>query len=227
VDATLEGLKALIVGLQPDTQGLARLPTERELARTLDVQRSTLRERLAALEALGLIRRTQGSGTYLSLPDSTFVQFYFELALKLGYFSAEQLGQARELIEREVARTAATHATAADLQALEAAYAQLEAATSVEAGDTADYAFHLALCRAAHNPVIGLLMDGLASVLFQALQQRRRVLRAVPGAAARTNATHRPLLDAIHARDPERALAAMDEHFRAWDREARLIDNSA
>jgi GntR family transcriptional regulator, transcriptional repressor for pyruvate dehydrogenase complex len=219
MDATLEGLKELLASVQPDAQGNARLPTERELARRLEVQRSTVRERLAALEALGLIRRTQGSGTYLSLPDSAFVQLYFELALRLGYFSAAQLGEARELIEREVARLAATQATAEDLEALEAAYTGIAEASSVEAGDEADYAFHQALCRAAHNPVVSLLMDGLASVLFATLQQRRRAVHALPGAAARTNASHRPLIEAIRSRDPERAMAAMDEHFRAWDRE--------
>jgi GntR family transcriptional regulator, transcriptional repressor for pyruvate dehydrogenase complex len=178
MDATLEGLKELLASVQPDAQGNARLPTERELARRLEVQRSTVRERLAALEALGLIRRTQGSGTYLSLPDSAFVQLYFELALRLGYFSAAQLGEARELIEREVARLAATQATAEDLEALEAAYTGIAEASSVEAGDEADYAFHQALCRAAHNPVVSLLMDGLASVRHAPAAPPRRTRSA-------------------------------------------------
>jgi GntR family transcriptional regulator, transcriptional repressor for pyruvate dehydrogenase complex len=222
MDRTLEQLKEVITQGLPDEQGRVRLPTERALAQQLDVPRSMLRERLAVLETLGLIARTQGSGTYLALPDSGFVQLYFELALKLGHVTLEQLQAARELLEREVARLAATHATPDDIAALTAAAERLDAANG-DAGDEADYAFHRALTAAAHNPALALIMDGLASVLFTMLRQRRAAIRAVPGAAARTNASHAPLIAAIRDGDGERAMYAMDEHFRAWEREAEQL----
>ncbi|HTX00466.1 MAG TPA: GntR family transcriptional regulator, partial [Acidimicrobiales bacterium] len=42
-----------------------RLPSERELATTLGVARSTLREAMAALDLLGIIEVRPGSGSYL------------------------------------------------------------------------------------------------------------------------------------------------------------------
>jgi DNA-binding FadR family transcriptional regulator len=43
-----------------------RLPSERDLLKTLDVSRATLRDSLATLEAEGLVTRRHGSGTYVA-----------------------------------------------------------------------------------------------------------------------------------------------------------------
>ena len=84
--------------VRADESGRVRLPTERELSETLDVQRTTIRERLTVLETLGFLTRRQGSGTYLSLPNAQVLQFYFEVSLKLGFLSLEQIQQALEMI---------------------------------------------------------------------------------------------------------------------------------
>ena len=44
----------------------ARLPSEPELAAELQVSRATLREALRAMELEGLLRRRQGSGTFVA-----------------------------------------------------------------------------------------------------------------------------------------------------------------
>jgi len=48
-------------------------------------------------------------------------------------------------------------------------------------------------------------------------------VRQVPRGAERTNATHIPIVEAIAARDPIRAVAAMDKHFRVWDEESARV----
>lgn len=51
-----------------ETQAGDRLPSEPELAHTLGVSRATLREAMRTFETQGLIRRRQGSGTYVTHP---------------------------------------------------------------------------------------------------------------------------------------------------------------
>lgn len=51
------------------TQAGDRLPSEPELARKLGVSRATLREGMRTYETQGLIRRRQGSGTYVVRPS--------------------------------------------------------------------------------------------------------------------------------------------------------------
>jgi GntR family transcriptional regulator len=62
-----------------------RLPTEAELAKTLDVAVGTLRKSLALLADQGVLERVQGSGTYVKKVDGTG-QIYelFRLELTTG-----------------------------------------------------------------------------------------------------------------------------------------------
>lgn len=225
MDETLDRLAALIAAVPLGTNGEHRLPTERKLASVLGVNRGTVRERLAALEILGLIRRRQGSGTYLGMPHPTFIRLYFEMAVKLGYVEVGQLQQARELIEREIAGLAATHASAEDYAKLERCVRRMFDAENAEDGDEADYEFHMAMALASGNPVMVLIAEGLSSVLRQLLQLRRHRMRRDPDLIDRMNANHIPILEAVRDRDPDRAVAAMDEHFRSWNEMAREIDD--
>ena len=224
MDETLERLAALIAAVPLGTNGEHRLPTERKLASVLEINRGTVRERLAALEILGLIRRRQGSGTYLGMPHPTFIRLYFEMAVKLGYVEVGQLQQARELIEREVAGLAATHASAEDVATLERCVRRMFDAENAEEGDEADYEFHMAMALASGNPVMVLITEGLSSVLRQLLQLRRHRMRQDPDRIDQMNANHLPILVAVRDHDPDRAVVAMDEHFRSWNEMAREID---
>ena len=60
-----EELGKIILATQPGQ----RLPSEPALAKQLGVSRATLREAMRTFEAQGLIRRKQGSGTYVTHPS--------------------------------------------------------------------------------------------------------------------------------------------------------------
>ena len=63
-----EDLKILIA----TTESGDRLPSEPELAKQLGVSRATLREAMRTFEVQGLLRRIQGSGTYVTRPSQVF-----------------------------------------------------------------------------------------------------------------------------------------------------------
>src|SRR5918995_719257 len=69
-----------------------RLPSEPELAAELQVSRATLREALRAMELRGLLRRRQGSGTFVAeharMPNSLDVNFGVTEAIRSAGMTA-------------------------------------------------------------------------------------------------------------------------------------------
>jgi GntR family transcriptional regulator len=61
-----ENLKQIIAKAEPGE----RLPSEPELAAQLGVSRATLREAMRTFETQGMLRRRQGSGTYVTHPTN-------------------------------------------------------------------------------------------------------------------------------------------------------------
>ena len=209
--------------VRPDASGRVRLPTERELSETLQVQRPTVRERLTILETLGFVTRRQGSGTYLSLPNAQVLQFYFEVSLKLGFLSLDQIQRALEMIGMEMAVTASIDARKEELDALDAVLARMAEATSIDAFAQCQLDFHLALARASRNPVIVLIIDGLTSVIRTVMINRIRMIAVVKGSFDRSIATHRSVVQALRDHEPEMARVALQECFSLWRRESSKI----
>jgi GntR family transcriptional repressor for pyruvate dehydrogenase complex len=209
--------------IRPDESGRVRLPTERELADVLEVQRPTVRERLTVLETLGFVKRRQGSGTYLSLPNAQVLQFYFEVSLKLGFLSLEQIQKALEMIGMEMAMTAAIDASREELDQLDAVLVKMADADSIDAFAQCQLDFHLGLARASHNPVISLIIDGLTSVIRTVMTNRVRMISVVKGSFERSVETHRTVVQALRDHEPELARIALQECFALWRRESSKI----
>ncbi|MCM2297056.1 FCD domain-containing protein [Rhodoferax sp.] len=209
--------------VRPDESGRVRLPTERELSEVLDVQRPTVRERLTVLETLGFVTRRQGSGTFLSLPNAQVLQFYFEVSLKLGFLSLEQIQKALEMIGMEMAVTASIDASREEFDALDAVVARMADAPGIDGFAQCQLDFHIELARAAHNPVIILIIDGLTSVIRAVMTNRVRMISVVKGSFDRSVATHRSVVQALRDREPEMARIALQECFSLWRRESSKI----
>ena len=206
-----------------DSSGRIRLPTERELCELLQVQRPTVRERLTVLETLGFVQRRQGSGTYLALPNSQFLQFYFEVSLKLGFISVDQMQNAMEMIGLEMVSNAALNANTADIDLLDQTVGQLREASNIHEFVEGQFKFHAGLARACHNPVISLLIDGLARVIRTVMLNRMRMLSMVSGSFDRNVDAHAAVVQSLREHEPEMARISLQECYALWRREASKI----
>ena len=206
-------------------QSEIRLPPEREMAQTLGIQRSTLREGLATLTHLGVLHRSPGRGTFVSLPKSDFLQLYFTIALNVGHITIDDLENLREMLEREIVGRAALTASKRDVFELEELARRMVEATTATERIEADYEFHRRLVQIAKSPVIELLMDGLSTVLRRVLYHRRYKVRSVPESSQRMDATHMPIVAAIAANNVDAAVAAMDRHFSVWSELSSKVAN--
>lgn len=186
------------------------LPSERDLARTLGISRTTARRAIQLMAERGLIEIAQGARTRVVRVPSDSDSAEMPLVLNLAAHDLRSVYAARRTIEREilqdVARTISTK-TIARLNDLVEAQADMLADRA--AFQISDREFHETIYRAGSNPVLSELALGLYAY---GLGYRRKVL-SLPGAIARSHADHRRIIEALMAHDPQNAALRADEHL--------------
>ena len=196
-----------------------RLPAERQLAASLGVGRSAVREALAALEILGIVIVRPGSGTYLRDGISELLPRTLSWGLMLGAPRTRELVELRSGLEVQAAQLAADRITDDALarmrENLETMAASLE---DLPAFVEADAAFHREIAAASANQVLQELLQSIRSLL------RIWVDRALTdeGHAAAALKEHTQIYDALAARNPEAVISMMRSHMQTASK--RLLD---
>ncbi|MBI5304035.1 MAG: FadR family transcriptional regulator [Chloroflexi bacterium] len=194
-----------------------RLPNERELAEKFRVSRTVVREAVKTLREKGLVSSEQGRGTFVTDGTSRAARDSLGRMMQIGTTErADDLVEARELFEPEIAALAAKRATRQDLADLNAIVATMDRTIDdADAFIEADLAFHLALARATQNAFIPTLLDPIVDLL----REHRKKIFLVNG-APRGQSHHKKILKAICAHDPQTAREAMRAHLRQVRRDS-------
>jgi len=211
-DALPDQIAARVIALITERHLKAgdRLPPERELAQAMGVSRSSLREALRALSLLGVTEMRHGDGTYLTALDPDALMRPFGLVLALSDGQMQELFEARRVIEPGLAALAAARADGETLEALRLCVG--ESAATVEDEEAfmrADLELHSLIARAASNSI---LWHVIGSISGMGIASRRRT-NPLPGLREQSAEDHREIVDAIEARDPAAAAAAMLRHL--------------
>ncbi len=189
-----------------------RLPSERELARIFGVSRNSVREAMRALEEQGVLVSRRGDGTYVTDPEVAAFEPPLAGAVRAQRRRLADIFAFRRAVEPEVAALAAAHASADDLERLEAVLAEQKArlADGLDESEL-DAEFHRLLARACRNGVFLSVLTGVQDVLAET---RAETLRD-PSRRKASLEYHRRILKALRGRDPEAARQAMAAHLAA------------
>jgi DNA-binding FadR family transcriptional regulator len=185
-----------------------RLPSERSLAEQFGCARGTLREALNKLDAAGLVKVKAGSGTYVLYEPSTDGNLVIDQARPL------ELIDARFALEPHICRLAVLQATTKDLNHAEHLVEIMEGCgEDMELFAKTDTEFHTHLAETTRNSLLIWVISQISNVrtLKQWDQMRVRTLNSQ--ITQQYNIQHRNVLEAIRARDPERAANAMKDHL--------------
>jgi GntR family transcriptional repressor for pyruvate dehydrogenase complex len=212
VRGAVDQLRAFVLSRPSDEL----LPSEAELGRSLGVSRTVLREALKILQAQGLVALSQGKRARVSPADPRAAIESLDVLLRRSEGSLLHLVEVRRPLEAEIVELAAKRATAGELAEAEAAVAEQEAATTLDAQIEADLKFHRALAKASGNPVFVLLLDALAGLMRAS---RRKSLGDYGNRVPVDH--HRAILDAVRRRDPAAARAALLGHLASNERHLR------
>ena len=172
---------------------------EVELAKSLGLSRTPLREALSRLEAEGIAAENAQRGFVIVDFDQVMVsELYFM----------------REVLEGAAARLAATSAADAEiglLREIHDQYAALVKGASGIALAEKNRQFHEALCRCAHNRFLARTLAPLQDALGLLGESNL----AHPARAWENHKDHAAIVEAIEERDADEAEARMRAHIRA------------
>ena len=204
-----------------------QLPPERELMEVYGVGRPAVREALQALERSGIVEISHGERARVVVPSAhNLIQQIASGArhlLQMQPETLEHLKQARIFLEEGTARMAAQHATPADVADLRARIqAHRDSLPRLDEFLQHDMAFHRAVARIGGNPIFPAIVEAI----FQWASDYYQPLVRAPGAELLTLAEHTRLVDAIEARDPDDAAAAVRAHLARSNALYRRIEEA-
>ena len=187
-----------------------RLPSERAIAERLHVSRSSIRAGIAYLSAIGLVNVRPGLGGFISDTPAAFPLSGVDLICGTA---AEDLVEARLLVESAIVRVAAARVAENDCAAL------AEEVTEMYASSDEASAFHLhdlrfdrAMARACGNPILAAMAETLLARASGEVEITRIGGRELKHLAE----LHRSIYRAIRMHRPDDAFGPLESCIRTW-----------
>jgi len=193
-----------------------RLPAERELAATLGVSRTSVREAIICLELAGRVDVRVGTGIFVC---STRSEGEPQVAADdpPGPFD---LLAARQIIEGEVAALAARTIRRPEIDSLRESMTRMRASDADHAPrENADRDFHVTIAQATRNGALRAVVNRLWDARSHPLWTRIEAHFHTPALRARTLEDHAAIVSALEAHDSEGARNAMHRHLARVIRE--------
>ncbi len=209
-DLAKEQIKAFIrdSGLKSGDQ----LPTENNLAESLGISKTTVREALKALENVGILESRHGVGNFIKAFSYEAILENLPYSLESDVHSLREIVEVRACLERYFIVRDMEKFTAEDIEELRSIYARLDQVTGrnlLKEEIDIHSAFHCALYKHCGNRLLIKLIR-----IFSTLQQNLAMANRNPTTDPDNFLVqHRYLIEAIQQKDPEMAARLMGSHF--------------
>jgi DNA-binding FadR family transcriptional regulator len=193
-----------------------RLPSERDLARLMQISRPTVREAVRVLADAGVVAVKSGPGGGIFVASEIAPATLLARGADLRVDGIAVVLEARRAIEPQVAVLAGRHGSEQDFAAM-AHTIERQRALLDDGGVLAhedrflglERQFHLTLARASGNPRLARIMRSL----IRDLEIARDMAMHVPLVADWTLDIHQRTLDAVRGGEREAIEEVMDEHL--------------
>lgn len=207
-DHAVQRIQAMI--LEGSLKSGDRLPSQRELCAQLEVSRTSLREALSVLEALGFIDVVPSRGAFVAnhTTEEELRQRDWQIAAR---FSSKEVFEFRLIHESFAARHAAMRILDDEidqlrrsLRSMEEAVKEMDLATAAEC----DFEFHKLIVEFSGNRFMKEIYLGVRSVLREGM----RLPLSIHQRSSAPLFEHRQVIEALASRDPNEAERRMRTH---------------
>lgn len=189
-----------------------KLPGQRELSIQLNISRSSIREAIRHLEALGILETRSGLGTYVIRVSPRSETYLFDW-LQTHQDEVVKIFEVREALESKAAELAAIRASSEQIAKLKQTIDDMERAGQQEDFDElvlSDVAFHNMIVDITKNELLCRIIQDVQD----ALRESRSAVLTLPQRGLKSAKEHRLILEGIEKHDIELAKKAMIVHLR-------------
>jgi DNA-binding FadR family transcriptional regulator len=208
---------AIALGLLGDGE---QLPSEQELATSLNVSTVTLRDALADLRQKGLVetRRGRGGGSFVRVSGDGLSALSRERLTEMGVSDLREIGDLHVAVAGSAARLAAERASEAEIERLRHLVTRLGEARGAPDVRRIDGRLHIEMAASAQSARLTMMEIELQGELAQLTWQ------ASSGRSGQALAEERrEVVDAIASRQPDRARSLVEAQL--GEETLRLIDD--
>lgn len=216
----LERIKsALICGeLKPGDY----LPSESELTQGLGIGKSSVREAIKMLQAIGIVEVRRGQGTVIRREPGDPIVDPMAFGMILARGMTRDVLEFRRMFEPAYTQQAMHAATAVDHVQIRQAIDDMEIAiASGEQTAHHDVAFHRAILHATHNPMTIRVGETLLQLIEAALETSMQTL---PEVALKD---HKAIYQAFHAGNVQGVFAAIETSSKSWETSLTYVNAEA
>ncbi len=204
-----------------------KLPSERELVTALGVSRTSVREALRALEAMGVIEARTGSGrdagSVITGQSTAAITNLLRLHIALAQISLADLVETRVQLERNAARAAASTLTPQDAERLAALIEAMRASDQeYDEFNRLDADFHVSIARISGNALVTNLMQALRGAVESEMAAAFARLPDWRSTADSLATEHEGILRAIEKGDGDRAAELVADHITRFYQDSIL-----
>jgi GntR family transcriptional regulator, transcriptional repressor for pyruvate dehydrogenase complex len=190
-----------------------RLPSEREMAESIGVSRTSVREAIRALEVVGLVESKQGAGNYIKTNFDNSLFEPLSVMFMLQESSVKEMYDLRETLELECAKLSAQNIEDNELALLTAIVDRMYLAGSEEESLELDIKFHYLIAKASRNVLLINILDVISQLMDEFIQKSRMQILHEGNTKESLLEIHENLLRALKCRDELKVCNAMKEHF--------------
>lgn len=191
----------------------SELPSEAELAELFGVGKSSVREALRSLEALGVVEVRHGKKAMVSYPSAEPMAKVFKFVIFCSQSGLEDIHEFRSILEIQAVSFAAQRRTEAQLANIKVALDTFINSTNgpQEIFIENDMAFHISIAEAVGNLMLTYTLHSYREIIRESIKRLFVPLekRDTEGLLQR----HINIYTAIAEQDPIGAKEAMEVHF--------------
>lgn len=186
-----------------------KLPSENDLGKSFGVSRITIRQALSKLTILGLLETRTGEGSFVKeLTPGIYVNEMIPVTY-LGKQSMNEVFEFRMIMEVESAGLAARKISEEELLALEESVKRMsEYKDNLEKYVDEDQKFHMIISKSTGNSLIVQMNEIVRDVIRETINSLTKHVGMGIGLKY-----HKLLIEALRARDEEKAKKLMKEHL--------------